>query len=265
MTPQTEIYPSCPLEMVAFELRIPHTLSLASRDAQAQVWERIKERVPITQPEASLQVTLGAPGMVHAQGPLRMLDRGRTLGVVVGAESLVVESTGYRCYEEFCEFLRYVLAAMPSGEVAGFSRIGLRYINEIRVPGVALPGDWDGLVAPELLADTQIAAAGLIAQGARGEVEYAGADGLRVQMRHGAATGRIVNADGLLRTRTRELGPFFFIDLDSYWENPPECELPEFSPEAIIEKTTQLREPIHNLFETAITDHLRELFRREPT
>jgi uncharacterized protein (TIGR04255 family) len=251
--------------MVAFELRIPHTLSLADRDAQAQVWERIKERVPITQPEASLQVTLGAPGMVHAQGPLRMLDRGRTLGVVVGAEALVVESTGYRCYEEFCEFLRYVLAAMPSGEVAGFGRIGLRYVNEIRVPGITLPADWDGLVASELLADTTLSTAGLAAQSSRGEVEYAGADGLRVQMRHGAATGRLVNAQGPLRTRTQDAGPFFFIDLDSYWENPPECELPEFSTDAIIEKTTRLREPIHHLFETAITDQLRERFRKEPT
>ena len=250
--------------MVAFELRIPHTLRLAGPEAQARVWEAIKDRVPVTQPEPSLQVTLGTPGIVQSHGRLRMLDRGRTLGVVVSAESLVIESTAYRCYEEFSEFLRYVLAAIPAEEVAGFVRIGLRYINEVRIPDIVLPADWDGLVKPELIAETQIATADLTAQTVRGEVEYAGPDGLRVVMRHGVATGRIVNADGPLRTRTRETGPFLFIDLDSYWENPAESEIPIFSAEAIVEKTTQLREPVHNLFEAAITDRLREIFRRKP-
>ncbi len=264
-TIQTEIYPSAPLAMVVFELRIPHTLSLAGRPAQTEVWEALKQRVPITQPEPAVQVTLGAPGMMQTQqGPLRMLDRGRTLSVVVGAEVVVVESTGYRCFEEFREFLASVLTALPSEQIAGFGRIGLRYINEIRVPGVTLPREWESFIAPALLAGTQLAPAGLVAQVGRAEVEYFGENGARVTMRYGPASGRLVNAEGPMRTRTLENGPLFFVDLDSYWENPPDCDLPEFSSDAILAQTTRLREPIHELFEAAITGGARDIFRKEP-
>lgn len=263
--PQTEVYPNAPLEVVAFELRIPHALSLADRAAQAQVWEKIKERLPITQPQPALQVTLGAPGMVQSQGPLRMSDRARTLGVVVGPELVSVESTHYRCFEEFRDFLLYVLSAMPAEEIAGFSRIGLRYINEIRVPDIAFPDQWYGLVASYLLGATEIPADGLTSRRLGGEIEYGGADGLRVVMRYGAsAGGRVVNAEGPLRTPTSESGPSFLIDLDSYWENAPDDDLPVFSTEAIVEKTSRLRAPIHDLFEAAITDQLRNIFRKEP-
>ncbi len=251
--------------MVAFELRTPHTLRLADRAGQTEVWEKVKERLPIVQTQQALQVTLGAPGMVQTQGPLRMHDRSRTLGVVVGSDAIVIESTDYRSHQEFFEFLRYVLAAVPAAEVAGFSRIGLRYINEIRVPGVALPAQWEGLIAPSLLAAIAISADGFSAHRLNAEVEYAGTDGLSVVMRHGAAAGRVVNADGPLRTRTRDTGPFFLLDLDSYWEHAAEAELPEFSTDAILETTSGLREPIHDLFELAITDRLRDIFRKEPS
>ncbi len=264
-TIQTEIYPNAPLAMVVFELRIPHTLSLATRPAQTHVWEALKGHVPITQPEPAVQVTLGATGMMQTQqGPLRMLDRRRTLSVVVGAEVVVVESTGYRCFEEFREFLASVLAALPCEQIAGFGRIGLRYINEIRIPGVTRPDEWSHFIAPALLAGTQLAPSGLTAQGGRTEAEYLGEDGMRVTMRYGSSSGRLVNAEGPMRTRTRETGPLFFIDLDSYWENPQDCDLPEFSGEAILAQTTRLREPIHELFETAINGRARDIFRKEP-
>ncbi|MGD0452517.1 MAG: hypothetical protein ABSB69_02870, partial [Solirubrobacteraceae bacterium] len=71
---ENEIYPHPPVEVVAFELRIPHSLALADRAVQAQVWHRLRGRLPITQPQAGLQVAIGAP-MMGAQQPLRMLDR----------------------------------------------------------------------------------------------------------------------------------------------------------------------------------------------
>ena len=250
--------------MVVFELRIPHTLVLGARPGQTQVWEALKQRVPITQPEPAVQVSLGTPGMVQTQqGPLRMLDRGRTLSVVVGAEVVVVESTGYRCFEEFREFLGSVLAALPSEQIAGFGRIGLRYINEIRVPGVTLAHEWESFIAPALLAGAQLPVAELTARSASTEIEYFGRNGMRMTMRYGSNIGRLVNAEGPMRTRTRESGPLFFVDLDSYWENPPDRDLPEFSSEAILAQTTRLREPIHELFESSITGRARDIFRKE--
>jgi uncharacterized protein (TIGR04255 family) len=262
--PENEIYPHPPVEVVAFELRIPHSLALADRTVQAQVWQRLRERLPITQPQTGLQVAIGAP-MMGAQQPLRMLDRARTESVVIGAETIVVENTSYRCYEDFCELLREVLSAASTQEIAGFTRIGLRYINEIRIPGVVAPSDWEGLVHPALLAGGGLCHQDMSVQRLSGEIEYATSTRHSVVMRYGSFQGRVVNLEGPLRTRTSESGPAFLIDLDSYWEDPARIELPEFSIQEIMSTTSELRTPIHKLFEVAITDELRKRFREEPT
>jgi uncharacterized protein (TIGR04255 family) len=257
-----EIYPNAPLELAAFELRIAHSLALAERGTQAQVYERLRERLPITQPQAGLQVAIGGP-MMAPQQPLRLLDRERGESVVIGPETIVVESTSYRCYADFCGLLTEVLAAIAEQGLAGFTRIGLRYINEVRRPGAGEPADWEGLVHPALLAGASLAKEGMNAQRVSGEIEFATSSKHSVVMRYGLFTGRVVAVEGPLRTRTSETGPAFLIDLDSYWEEPAGQRLPEFSIDAVMNTTTQLREPIHELFELAITDELRQTFREE--
>jgi len=260
---EEEIYPHPPVEVVAFELRIPHSLALADRSAQTEVWGHLRQRLPITQPQPGLQVSIGAP-MMQAQQPLRMLDRSRTESGVIGPEAIVVENTSYRCYDDFCELLREVLAAVSTQDIAGYTRIGLRYINEIRVPGVLRPADWERLVHPSLLPGTALATDDMSVERVGGEIEYATTSQHSVVMRYGSFQGRVVNVEGPLRTRTSETGPAFLIDLDSYWEAPARAELPQFSIEAIMNTTSELRAPIHELFERAITDELRDIFREEP-
>lgn len=241
---------------------MPHSLRLAERPAQAEVWERLRERLPLTQPQQELQVTFGAP-MLQAQQPLRMLDRGRTHSVVIGAEVVVVENTSYRCFEDFCEILREVLSALPAPEIAGFTRIGLRYVNEIRLAGVTAVSDWEGLVSGSLLAAARLGDEATGVRRLTGEAEFATSPEHSVLLRYGVIAGRVVNLEGPLRTRTSESTPAFLIDLDSYWESPPGQELPSFDIDAVIDTTSQLREPIHRLFEAAITERLRESFREE--
>jgi uncharacterized protein (TIGR04255 family) len=259
-----ESYVRPPLEVVAFELRVPHALPLAERAAQTAVWEKLRDKLPLTQPQAAFQVALGGGPVVQPQ-PLRMLDRSRMISVVVGPESIVLENTGYRSFEDFCAFLRDVLDALPAADIAGFTRVGLRYINEIRVPGLATPADWEGLLAAPLLAPASFATDGLTLSRLNGELDVAAGDGYSVVMRYGMFANRVVNIEGPLRTRTSDTDPAFVIDLDSYWETSPTEELPQFSIEAVLETTARLRSPIHELFEEAITDRLRDIFREERT
>ncbi len=257
-----EIYPYPPVEVVAFELRIPHALGLADRAAQTRVWQTLKERLPITQPQqGGLQVTIGGP-MMHSQ-PLRMLDRGRTESVVIGPEAIVVENTSYRCYEDFCALLSEVLQAVSGEQIAGFTRIGLRYINEIRVAGTTTPQQWEGLIDASLLAGASLVADGMTVSRLGGEIEYETGTDHTVVLRYGSFEGRLVNLEGPLGTRTQESGPAFLIDLDSYWENPVQSPLPPFSIEEIMKTTSELREPIHQLFEVVISQRLRDIFREE--
>jgi uncharacterized protein (TIGR04255 family) len=96
-----------------------------------------------------------------------------------------------------------------------------------------------------------------------GEIEYSTSADHMVVLRYGSFEGRAVNLEGPLRTRTEERGPAFLIDLDSYWENPAHSSLPDFSIENIMKTTSELRAPIHQLFEVAISQRLRDIFREE--
>jgi uncharacterized protein (TIGR04255 family) len=261
-----EIYVRPPLEIVAFELRIPHSLPLAERAAQTAVWDRLRDVLPLTEPQSGFQLGLGPGSLLQSLPPLRLLDRSRTISVVVAPDSVVLENTGYRTFAEFCGVLREVLAALPAQDIAGFTRIGLRYIDEIRVPGVSTPEQWRELLAPALLAPVVFTTEGFGVRRLTGELDLVNGEGYRVVIRYGTFPNRIVNVEGPLQTRTTETDAAFVIDLDSYWEAGAVAqEMPRFSIDEVINTTARLRTPIHELFEQAITDELRHTFREEAT
>ena len=74
---------------------------------------------------------------------------------MVKSDALVVETRDYRGWENsFSPIIADVLeAAQQTCRPDGVLRIGLRYVDEIRVPGVeSIPGDWNGYIAEQLLA-----------------------------------------------------------------------------------------------------------------
>ncbi len=250
-----------PLEVVAFELRIPHALRLAERTRQLEVWDKLRDRLPITQPQPGIQVSVGG-GQLMPQ-PLRMLDRSQTNSAVIGPEAIVLESTDYRSFEDFTALVEVALNALPANEIAGFTRVGLRYINEIRVPGAVAPKDWDGLIAAPLLASLSCVPDDLAVRRLSGEFEADAGDGFSVVVRYGTFATRIVSVEGPLQTRTDDATPAFVVDVDSFWESDPSDELPAFSTRAVLDTVTRLRVPSHTLFEVALTDALRDTFREE--
>ena len=67
--------------------------------------------------------------------------------------SLEYGPADYKGYSQIAEDFAYVADALSeSFGIPEFSRIGLRYINEIRLPGRAL--EWDGVIVPGLIANT---------------------------------------------------------------------------------------------------------------
>jgi uncharacterized protein (TIGR04255 family) len=84
-------------------------------------------------------------------------------------------------------------------------------------------------------------------------------------MRFGAAEGYAVNPEGPLRIRrVSNPGPYFLLDVDSFWANDE--DLLDFSTETLMEKCDHLHRPIRAIFESVITEQLRdEVLRREPS
>ena len=203
-----------------------------------------------------------APSPFAAAAGLRMLNRDRTASVTLTAASLVVETSTYVQFEQYREIVRAALEALGAvDEIPGMQRVGLRYLDEIRIPGVERPSDWtpyvhDALHGPIGLLDAT-------ARVTQGLVEYEVGDNRQLVMRYGASSGWAVDPTGPVRVPESSDGPFFLLDIDSFWTAPQDL-LPEYSLDAVISVCNELHAPVRTLFEASITDKLRDdVLRRE--
>jgi len=179
------------------------------------------------------------------------------LSITVGPSALVLETTDYTRFEDFRGVIeRTLVAAADAAELPGMQRIGLRYIDEVRVPGVETALDWRGYLHPALLATIELDGE-FRAASVQGHAEYRVSEREQTNLRYGALLGRVVDTAGPLRLKSADDGPFFLIDIDSFWTASEE-ELPAFSPEAVLGICDSLHRPVRTLFETAITDKLRD-------
>lgn len=264
----TEVYPSTPLRFVAFELKFRPTATAQSAALREWVYERVRESFPISEPAptAGAEVVFGPQGpemTQHSMG-LRAIDRARTRGLAVTSQAFAVETSAYSHFAELRGWIEQGLRALESlDHVAAVERAGLRYIDEIRIEGVETPDQFAPYVNPgfhgplDLLSDAR-------ATTTQGQTEFELGDRRRLMVRCGAMSGWAVDPRGPLQLRGGAIeGPFFLIDLDSYWTRP-EGEYPEFSVGRVLELVDALHQPVREAFESAITDRLRDdLLRKE--
>jgi len=90
----------------------------------------------------------------------------------------------------------------------------------------------------------------------QGVVIFEGAPGHTVIVRYGPREGYAVDPGGDLKRPIPPPAPFFLMDIDSFWI-PPD-EIPEFEPSTILSLTDKLHEPVGQLYESLITDRLRD-------
>jgi uncharacterized protein (TIGR04255 family) len=264
-----EIYPNAPLQLVAWELRTPSIPPFqTSSGVINSMAGRLRDLTPIvSQPEAALLVEpTQQPGQAQARPEprQRLMDRKQMLSIIFGPTVTLVETTAYTTFEAFHEIIERVVRALESiGEVAGFERVGIRYIDEIRVPGIEDPSGWSGYINADLLVQPPLAGASLAST--QSLTEYSLASDYHVNLRTGALRGRTVDTSGPLRLRRVEEGHYFLLDIDSYWANPTGEAIPEFSTERVLSITHDLRQPVRTLFEASITEKLRDDVLRRAT
>ncbi len=264
-----EVYPNAPLRLVTAEFRFPLSPALAGDGLLSRLSKVLGSVLPIIEPaHQGFEVTFGAepqPPRLTAGG-FRLLSRDRTAAVTVGAGRLAVETTVYKHWKTFRESIETALQAI--GEelqaIAGLDRIGLRYINEIRVRDVAMSVDrWMPYINGDLLAVVQLAAGHQI-KTVQSALHLVTGDNEELLLRCGALEGHVVDDSGPLHLPTPPGdGPFFLLDIDSFWTRLGVLE--EFDIAAALTTADRIHEPVDGLFEHAITERLREeVLRRKP-
>jgi uncharacterized protein (TIGR04255 family) len=259
-----EIYANAPLELVAAEIRFPYTSRLRQQELLDSIATDLSDITPIARPGQSLTVDFAlASGAVNQQTePLfKLLDRESCVAITITPTALTVETTRY---SEFRDFLQTVITALEAtlrhGNISVVERVGIRYIDEIRVP-VAIQGfhDWEGWISPKLLHVASVNDEYPVVT-SQGAVQYAINDEMGLLFRFASLVGEgVVGREPLKRRTTPTNGPFFVLDSDGFWQP---ATFHDVDVKRVADVLTQLHEPIGNTFQAAITDNLRAHLRR---
>ena len=144
------------LKVVVAQAKFPPIHALNSPQGVAGFQEVIRDRYPISE-ERSRQVTLrmssaGVESDAAQPGPWRFLTEDGAWIVALSADSLSLETTSYRAYEDFRRraaelFLLVAEVIRP----ARLERFGMRFLNELALPGVSTLADWRPYLGEDLL------------------------------------------------------------------------------------------------------------------
>ncbi len=224
---QRKIYSNAPLALTVVELRHTATPPLSEAD-QAVLKKLLADTFPLARPAArALNVTL-APGVAPTTEQTfdpRYMTRDTTTAVTFRADAIAVETTTYKRRSVLREILhRAVDARQHVAPADGIARLGIRYINEIRAD-IEGPADWSKWISPALTSVSGLRVdEGSHTQAWQGMASF-GDQQRGIVLRHGNLDGYAVAPGGELRRPTPPPGPFYLLDLDSYWvpanEMPP--------------------------------------------
>jgi uncharacterized protein (TIGR04255 family) len=260
-----EIYASAPLRFVAFEMRFRPTPTAEPSVLRDRLFKRVREHFPISEPTPpGTEVVIGPQGpQVTSSAGLRTIDRDRTRSLTVTSQAIAVETSAYTRFGELRNWIEEGLRALAELDyVAAVERVGLRYIDEIRIAGVETPEQFAPYVVSALHGPWNLIPGARVTT-TQGQTEFELGARRWLTMRYGALSGWAVDPGGPLRLPSAPDGPFFLIDLDSYWIRPEEA-YPAFDVDEMLDLVEVLHQPTREAFEAAITDRLRkEVLRRE--
>jgi uncharacterized protein (TIGR04255 family) len=212
---------------------------------------------------------LGPDGPMPAQTRTfpRFTTRDRTTALALTSQAVVVETTDYNGFNDFLRLVALVMQAVEGAvEPDGIVRVGMRYIDEIRVPTVTeLPGDWTGYIDGHLLAAVSpdfLAKTELQPKAWQGLVQYATGPDQVLQVRYGPQEGYAVDPKGPTRRKNAARpGPFFLLDSDSWWH--PSEEVPAFTAKEVTDACLRLHPPLRHIFDVVSMERLVKVFKDE--
>ncbi|MHB8189650.1 MAG: TIGR04255 family protein [Ferrimicrobium sp.] len=264
-----EVFPNPPLEYVAVELRFPFAPKLNRDEIYEVLSQQLSTNFPLIEKgerPPGFSISPQGAQQVPKLTLWRLLDRTRTISITTTTNSLAIETTAYSGYEAFKSCISQVLNTFQTLDiVAGVERIGMRYINELRLP--AEQNDirqWHGYISDSILALTRIADR-YSPSALEGAIQMNIGSGKSLTLRYASLIGKgIVGAEGPLhRKTTPPEGPFMVIDIDSYWSSG-KGETPPFKQESILTTLDDLHDPIGHVFMNCISDKFKdEVMRKE--
>lgn len=259
-----EVYPAASVVLVAMEVRHPASDPL-SRHQRNRLKSELGRRTPILKSAQTwgFQVGFGAasvgvpnPQSVNEEYP-KYIDRASTIAVSLQSEAMVIETSQYLGWNDFMALARTVFDARQFvAPIDGVTRVGLRFINEIRVPEE--PAEWNQWMSPAIQEPSIGKSIEMPLMQWQGFALFGEQPGRAMAVRYGPRTGSTtLQPDPELKPRFKgPFGEFFLLDLDSF--AVPNDGVPPYDGEELLQTCAELHSPIREMFESLITPRLRD-------
>lgn len=264
--PRREVYTNSPLQLVAAEVRYPYAPRLRRQETLDALQIDLEDVLPIRRTVKQMSVEVNPAGEVNQQNEdiFRLFNRSFTTSAAITPTALTVETTSYTEFSDFRSLVQTVLEAVETSRgPTVVERIGLRYIDEVRVPNaISTSDDWRGWIADDLTSPVAIAPGQISTF--QGAIETVTGADQKLVLRYAALNGTgVVGSDPLKRRDNPETGPFFVIDVDSFWEPSSAEHFIDYDSKQLVQRFVELHEPTGTAFQRTLTDRLRSLFRGE--
>jgi uncharacterized protein (TIGR04255 family) len=268
MYPNREVFRNPPLALVAAEIRFTDAARLRQQHAKDEIAIALEERFPFAELLQPLEVnlTLGSPPQIQQRTGVVLKNASSTETVTIMSESLTYETTAYTHFDDLLEAVTAACDALVAAKVRpAMRRIGLRYIDEIRVPEpITDVRQWAKWIDHRLIGHLEIGPDNVAAKMLQSISTYDLGGGNGLNVRYAALDqGPVVVAQFLKRPAIQS-GPFFVLDFDGFHDFTGDQAIP-LSSAAIREELSTVHLACGTAFQRSITDEARTLFRGAPS
>lgn len=268
MHPDHEHFAVPPVALVTAELRFTDSPRLRQQDTLDAIAIACEHRFPIAEPITGMAVEptgLGAAPQLVARQSVVLRNAESTEALTLTSNSLTYETTAYRDFDDLAGVVNDACRTLITAGVApALTRVGLRYINEVRVrEPVSEMRAWSDWIDPRVLGTLSVAPEGVPVRALQAAVSFDLGNGGGLQIGYAAVPqGSVVN-HRFLKRPPFEQGPFFAMDFDGFCDfsaDPAKF----LDPDLVARVLRGVHGPIGEAFQRSLTDNSRSLFRAVP-
>lgn len=184
----------------------------------------------------------------------------------VGARLPTYETTAYTSFEQLVDAVTEACEALDTAKVRpAVQRVGLRYIDEVRVPEqITDVRQWSSWINGSLLAYLEVGPDDAFATATQTISNYDLGKGRGLNFRFAALNQGPIVVPQFLKRPAISSGPFFALDFDGFHDFSGQDAVP-LSVDVVRESLAFVHIPCGTAFQRSITDQARGLFRGAPS
>lgn len=260
--PDREVFPHAPLALVAAEIRFTDSARLRQQETRDAVVIALEDRFPFASPIQIVETNfaLGSPPQIQQRVVVR--NSASTESVTIMSESLTYETTTYTHFDDLLEAVTAACDALVAAKVRpAMRRVGLRYIDEVRVPEpIADVRQWTKWIDERLVGPLGIGPDDAPVTTTQSATTYDLGSGNGLNVRYAALNQGPIVVPQFLKRPAIESGPFFVLDFDGFHEFTDD-EAVALASDQVREQLSAVHIPCGIAFQRSITAAARKLFR----